>query len=171
MVEKEIKMKLFKNKKGQIATTLTWIVATAIIFFILFIYLILSGSLAFKKSIFTGKNKITLEKISHENEVQRQLFYLLESPFNDNYDFKDAIIYWALTKNETFLSELKENSKKILEENPNDCNFLLIRMGNSDNIFYLNEKFITSRKDLISNEIFIPINDNKLNIQLHSKKC
>jgi len=103
----KFKRGLFKfNKKSQIGTTMTWLVAFIIIFFVIVIFLVFTIIFAGKKVVSFDKDKVELEDLNIDLENQNSLIYFLNQEINFKGENK---------KIKKFVSEipfLDEESKK-----------------------------------------------------------
>ena len=108
-----------KSKKGQIATTLTWIVATLIVFFVMMIFILASLTLAGKKKITFEDNQIFMEGYSVGSlDLQRELDRVLRERIefrNGNARVRDLIYVSDKLEREDLL-KLKEGIEKIMDE-------------------------------------------------------
>jgi len=92
---------LNKNKKAQIGSTLTWLIATLIIVFILFVFVIISTGLGASKKIIDYRLGLTSTAI-HLN--------------NDIFLTKSVITYFQLKKDSIEQKALNLNLQKLEEE-------------------------------------------------------
>ena len=99
-------MGFIKSKKGQIGTTITWVGAFLIIFFIMMLFVGFASLLAMGKVVpvlGSGRNEIKLESSSFSLkalESQRILTVILESTAEFKGDFvsvKDLVSLWAIS--------------------------------------------------------------------------
>lgn len=114
-----IKIK-FRNKKAQISDTLTWIIATLIIFFIMFFFVAIV-------SLWAAKEKITLSKLSVEKEkiqphsdfiLTGNLIYFLSSHVENGEDIYDVISRIDADDGQKERVKIfKREAEKFLEEN------------------------------------------------------
>lgn len=75
----------FRNKKAQISDTLTWIVATLIIFFIMFFFVAIISLWAAKEKITFSKLSVEKEKIQPHSDfiLTENLIYFLNTPIKE----------------------------------------------------------------------------------------
>lgn len=102
---------MYKNKKATIGATMTWVVATIIVLFVIIIFVYASGVLAGKKGALDFKPSVQIAKYSSV-ESEQMLLALLRTEINGK-TVKDYILegdYDGLEK-----SEFRE---KVLTELP-----------------------------------------------------
>ena len=108
-----------KFKKGQIATTLTWVVATLIVFFVMMIFILASLTLAGKKKITFEDNQASLEGYSVGSlDLQRELDRVLRKRIefgNGNARVGD-LVYVSDKLEREELGRLKEGIEKAMDE-------------------------------------------------------
>lgn len=110
-------MKKINLRRGQIATTLTWVAGFLIIFFIMLLFVSASALLAGKKFIPVigeGRNVIEIERGLGSLENQRRLVGLLNTPTNNKKTLGQLIIEWELTK--LTKNDLEKEIINILEK-------------------------------------------------------
>lgn len=116
--------KIFKEKKAQIGTTLTWIPAIAIIFFVMIVFVVAAGMVAVKDiSENTGGLGAELELSNVEGMeikegikspyLQRQLVVFLNSPLEHN---EKRIKIKEIIRKE----DIGEDEKELIKEYFND---------------------------------------------------
>ena len=104
-----------KNKKAQVGTTLTWMIAFLVIFFIMLLFLVFTSALAAKNVLLVlneGKNKIDISSSMNPLTSQRKLFYVLNYPLENNKTIKELIIF---SSDETVKINIQKNATKILQ--------------------------------------------------------
>ncbi|PJE81660.1 hypothetical protein COU58_01825 [Candidatus Pacearchaeota archaeon CG10_big_fil_rev_8_21_14_0_10_32_42] len=90
---------LFKNSRGQIGETLTWVVATIIILVILIFFIFGSSLLGKTKSVGTFRESLTSSKTTLNSDIflRKSLFTYLSLTSNDQkqaLEKKIVSIYW-----------------------------------------------------------------------------
>jgi len=99
-------------KKAQIATTMTWAVASVIILFLMVGFIIVTTTLSGKR--LSGKNEINVEESVENLNSQRELMKILNSLISiegKEMNVKEAIKLWFSDKTKyesVFESEMKE---------------------------------------------------------------
>ena len=117
-----------KDKKA-IGTTLTWMVALPIIFFILLLFILTTASLAGKKYMsFVGEGGNEIKILDSKSKLcnQRQLFTILNAPTKHGV-IKELII---LKKTD----EIEKNIKEILEKSGRDCYLFELKYNSGETI-------------------------------------
>ena len=111
--------------------------------------------------------KINILKTSDNLETQRKLFYILNYPY-ENSILKDIVINWIATDSSDEKEKISLAIKRILEENiENTCYLFKVNEETFFNNFYDNFD-----KDKINTATFTLFSNNqKINIELSSKKC
>ena len=158
------------NKKGQVGTTLNWFVAFSIIIFILFLYVIISGSLAGKKFIplvGIGENEIGFDPSKSNIKIQRNLFYLLEYPLNEGDSIKNSIIKYSILNDADLKKTLEKNIESILD---NDEGFCYLFEIDTDHI-YNGIGNVRNLDDFDFSQADLAFGDSELNVKLYSVKC
>lgn len=104
-----------KNKKSQIASTLTWFTATIIIFFIMVLFLTTSILSSQKKKVTSGWDEVKLENFSGNYENQEVLSFLLNTNFeieNETHLLKDWLSLDIYNMEESKKALLREKIKE-----------------------------------------------------------
>jgi hypothetical protein len=109
-----------KNKKAQIAATITWVIASLIIVFILAIYLSAVYFMGLKKTVYGEDERVGIANNLQDHLLLQQKFLLfLNSPVEfDNEEFlvKNLIISEPETGEEKF-EKFQELVEKFMDEN------------------------------------------------------
>lgn len=121
----------FSRKKAQIGSTITWIGAFLIIFFILLLFLSASVVLSKTKKVLGANYKISAETIEQEPLMQsRMLISLLNSPITISYDNaeKEATIEKSLkvlslreTGQESIKGQIENNLLELVKYSKPEC--------------------------------------------------
>ncbi len=101
----QYKMKnLWKTKKSQIPSTLTWVVAFLIIFFIMILFIASTSILAYRKTIKIEQGVYSADEVS----LTRSLIRILDTPASDGQTVKELIKKWDISDGEEE-QNIKEN--------------------------------------------------------------
>ena len=153
-------------KKAQISTTLTWFVATVIVFFIMVIFLSSTLVVSSLKKVTTGKDQISIENHVVDLNSQQTLITFLETPvvFNgQKMTVRDLIINGLGNKDATQV-KLKETLDSAYKDDISNGLFYELRIEyglGSDS-----SKFSYS---IINNNV-IQINSLKQGVYMDSSK-
>jgi len=109
------------NKKGQIASTITWVVAFLIIFFMIILFLAFTGLMAGQRQIpvlsffYGAPDEINLEKYTAESlEVQQGLVRFLNT--QTDFSGEKLKIKHLVFKDEAGINKLNEEAKLFVNE-------------------------------------------------------
>ena len=177
-----------KGKRGQIGITLTWFVAFLAIFFIMLLFVGFSSLLAGKKAVlgWIGLGGFSeTEAISEQGlgglESQYKLFYLLNSPVDENKNLKNTIIEWYSSKDEKIKKEIEGSATEILNAMSSEEDCYLFRVNYDPEIILGFEDYILIKSNEIDAseskvkeqiaELNIPLNDKKINTGLYFGGC
>ncbi len=157
------------SKHSQIATTLTWFTAFLIIFFIMLIFISVSSLLAGKKALpLIGGGFSSAEVLKSSNNLfnQRMLYFIINSPTEDEKIIKDLIIIKDTKK-------IEENVKNILTNIDRKCYAFSLKYDSGEAINVKNgmDKYYPSGD--ISNPDFTGggrINKNQVSIDYLEEK-
>ncbi len=118
------------SKKAQVGLTLTWFVAFLIIFFIMIIFIVLSGALAGGKVLGVfGVGFSSIDLINDYNSLlnQRMFFNYLDTPVNENEKIRDLII--GIDK-----PRIKEETGKFFEKLEGKCYYIELNYASGEKI-------------------------------------
>lgn len=135
------------NNKSQLGETITWMVGFLIIFFIVILFVIFSLILSAEKSVFYGKDKITLNKNNVNLDSQNFLFDLFDDKMENGESVKEFII-----KGNKDLNIVEEVLKKKVEDKLNrlgNCNYLFSIEYNPENL----KEYKEGKADLLYRKI------------------
>jgi len=111
-----------KNKKAQEAATLTWIVATILIFLIMFIYIVIVGLWAAQQKLTLSQPKITKEKIQQKSDLilTQNFLSFLNSPVEIKGETTKVreLIKDNLDANKNKYEKFKEEAEGFLNKIP-----------------------------------------------------
>ena len=124
------------NKKAQVGQTLTWVIATIIVFFLLFIFIIITGLLVAKKNLF-GQNNVDFQQTEALDMSTLKSF---EGFVNSDISGKIVYDIVADASSGILSKEFKDNAKIFLELNFPDNQYVGARI-NIYNIFGQEEEF------------------------------
>jgi len=186
--------KLFFNKKGQIAKTLTWFPAFVIIFFTMLLFIIMSSTLGLERKIpFFGEgfSEIVLEEKVASLENQKKLINLLNFPVGENKNLKELIIE-ASIKGGSFNEEVEKNVGPNLKDitDEDDCylfeidyknenskgEYLKVNEGIDRNFINVRKASTSDAEDFVrrlssASRFGILSKGEKINILLFVQKC
>ena len=157
------------RKKAQIATTLTWIPAMVVIFFIMFLFVAATGVLTGGKFLSGDKNSLSLENEKLDFFVQNLVVETLNAPV-EKESVNDLILKWWLSKDD----ELKEQIENAVKESLEGESF-----GYVFRINYDLEKEYGDYIDVRNREIVFPeeiyemnlfLNGEKINVEMYVEK-
>ncbi len=97
---------LWKTKKSQIPSTLTWVVAFLIIFFIMILFIASTSILAYRKTIKIEQGVYSADEVS----LTRSLIRILDTPASDGQTVKELIKKWDISDGEE-----EQNIKEIIK--------------------------------------------------------
>ena len=104
-----------KNFKGQIAWTITWAVAFAIILFLMIIFLVVTAALS-GKELFKG-SEISFEEGVENLDAQRDLMKILNYPVDvEGVKNVKELIRLEFSDKEKYKSVLESEMKQVLDE-------------------------------------------------------
>ena len=128
-----------RNKRAQIGSTLTWIGAFLIIFFIMLLFLAASISVIKLKKLTKYDYSISLEATEEESAMQsRMIFSLLNSPIKINYNneekgvaIKEALAFLNFDDvlKESIKSQIKSTLQEIVRYEKPQCYLFRISSG------------------------------------------
>ena len=125
-------------KKGSVGETLTWSVAFVIIFVIMLLFVGISSLLASQKAVldfvgFDEFSEINLEESLGSLGNQDKLFYIINSPVNENKNLKELIIEAGI-KGGNLNEEVKKNIEFSLNEvnDEDECYLFEMKYENDD---------------------------------------
>jgi len=164
------------DKKGAIGITLTWITAFIIIFFIMLLFITASGLLASEKVVKGNLNEINLVDGLENMEIQRELNFFLNMPFDSEKTMKQEIVSLELSGDEQIRERIINSAEDFLQVQEREKKCYLFEVKGSDPDKYIS---INSGMNHIGFDVgsYAPANTNlfvnnqKIKITLYTQKC
>lgn len=159
-----------KSRKAQIGTTLTWIVAFVIIFFIMLLFFGGCAFLSGEKFLSGERNIIGLDEGQDLESLynQRLLTKILNTPVDEKKTIKDLIFEFQLSRDESLKRKIKEEVEGILGSDEN-INYYFFKV--TYDLDKPTEDYILARGESLDSpkEIFelnLFLNEQKINVGL-----
>jgi hypothetical protein len=168
-----------RSTKGQVMLTLNWIVAFILIFFIILVFLFLTGILSSKKVLTLKSNSLENENGLPIKYNQELLFTLLNTPVSGEL-VKDKILRWKNENNPIIKEEISNYFREFLEKNMrSECYLFLVDYGsfkNSEEYIFLDnpksDKNVNKPASSDSNaELIIFAGNIPIKIKLYERMC
>ncbi len=156
---------LLKSRKAQIGTTLTWIVAFVIIFFIMLLFFVGCAFLSGEKFVSMKKNIISLDEEQNLESLhsQRLLAKILNTLVDEGKTIKDLIFEWQLSGSEDVKKKIEEEVESILDNENVDSYFFSVDSNGRD--YILIDKGIIKKEEISKLSLFL--NEQKINVELY----
>lgn len=166
-------VRILNSKKAQIATTLTWIVAFVIIFFIMFLFVSATAFLSGKKFLSRERNIIDIdgEQNLENRHSQRILIRILNTPIDEKKTTKDLIFEWQLSKDESVKRKIEEGVEDILVSDKY-IGYYFFKVYNSNeptrDYISIGRVYLGYSKEFFELNLFL--NEQKINVGLYVDK-
>ncbi len=148
------------SKKAQIATTLTWIPAVVIIFFIMFLFIAATAFTTGEKFLSGDKNVLSFENVDLDYAQQNLIIKILNTPVGQE-KIDDLILRWWLSKDSGLREQIQNTVKDVLEEEEVEYVF---------RVNYAIERSYEDYFDVRSREIVFPEEVYELNLFVDGEK-
>ncbi len=157
---------ILKSKKAQIATTLTWIPAVVIIFFIMFLFIVATAFTTGEKFLSGDKNSLSFENEDLDYAQQNLVIKILNTPVGEE-KMDDLILKWWLSKDSELREQIENVVKEVLEEEEIDYVFRVNYAIDKDYDDYFD---VRSREIIFPEEVYesnLFVNGEKIKVELY----
>ena len=112
------------SKKAEIGTTLTWIPAVMIVFFMMFLFVTATAASAGGRFLSWNKNSLEFEDADVSLIPQGLLIKILNTPAGGSGErVEDLVLKWKISRSEELKDQIENVVKEILDEEEFDYVF------------------------------------------------
>ncbi len=163
-------MRNLKSRKAQIATTLTWVPAVIIIFFIMFLFVSATAFTTGEKFLSRDKNSLSFEEEDLDYVSQNLMIKILNTPVGEER-MSDLILRWWLLRDGELREQIENVAKDILDNEGLDYVFRINYATNREYGDYLE---VRSREVIFPEEIHesnLFVNGEKIKVELFTENA
>jgi hypothetical protein len=134
---------MIKNKRAQIGETLTWFVATIIIFFMMFLFTWGVGSISLIKAKALGGSEISVLSLETKEEINFEQFLIFLDRIYEGKKVRDLVETWSIEKDKSDTEKLlKKAVDEFVKSNDYPCYRFILLADETRFEYYLSSEVI-----------------------------